>query len=132
MKATLQIIITVVILGLLGFSVVKGSYTGNHNPEEVLPAKQQSYQLEVVNTPATRLKGLQGRDHLAPDAGMLFVFEKADRRCMWNKDVGFPLLAVFLNDKGQQVNAARMEAHSEDPVCSDEPVRYVLEINPPQ
>src|SRR5437867_13401095 len=38
---------------------------------------------EVADTPAKRTSGLMFRDRLAPDRGMLFVFEGAGERRFW-------------------------------------------------
>jgi len=50
----------------------------------------QSIQVELAATPAARQRGLMGRTHLAPDTGMLFVFDAPGRHCFWMRDTPLP------------------------------------------
>ena len=53
--------------------------------------------VEIMDTPATREKGLSGRDGLGPDEGMLFLFPAADRYAFWMKDMRFPIDILWIN-----------------------------------
>jgi hypothetical protein len=55
------------------------------------------FQVEVAGTPREKAIGLSGRDGLAEDAGMLFVYEEADRYSFWMKDMNFPLDFIWIN-----------------------------------
>lgn len=58
----------------------------------------QTYKLEKVSKPADLAKGLSGRDSLASNSGMLFVFAGGDsQRCMWMKDMRFDIDIVWVN-----------------------------------
>ncbi len=52
----------------------------------------------VAATPATREKGLSGREGLGPDEGMLFIFEKLDTYAFWMKDMRFPIDILWIRD----------------------------------
>jgi uncharacterized membrane protein (UPF0127 family) len=52
---------------------------------------------EVATTPAARAKGLGGRDSLADEAGMLFIFPTARQAAFWMKDMRFPLDFVWIS-----------------------------------
>jgi len=54
--------------------------------------------LEIVRTPEERRRGLSGRDSLAQDQGMLFIFEKPVRASFWMKEMSFPLDFIWLRN----------------------------------
>jgi uncharacterized protein len=83
---------------------------------------------EVAADFGTRMQGLMHRKALAPNAGMLFVFEDAAIHCMWMKNTLIPLSVAFIDDQGRIVNIADMEPHSEQSHCAAQPVRYALEM----
>jgi len=53
---------------------------------------------DVASTPATREKGLSGRESLGPDEGVLFIFMRADRYAFWMKDMKFPIDILWIKD----------------------------------
>jgi uncharacterized membrane protein (UPF0127 family) len=84
---------------------------------------------EVVSEPATRARGLMHRPSLAPNAGMLFIFDDAAIHCMWMRNTLIPLSVAFLDGRGTIVNIADMQPHSEASHCAAQPVKYALEMN---
>lgn len=54
--------------------------------------------IEVADTAAERSKGLSGRDSLAADAGMLFVFPESKKYQFWMKGMKFPLDLIFIQN----------------------------------
>lgn len=54
--------------------------------------------VEIADTKEKRGKGLGGRDNLASDSGMLFIFDKEDKYAFWMKSVKFPLDMIWIND----------------------------------
>ena len=84
---------------------------------------------EVVNTQQTRMTGLMQRRTMAPQRGMLFVFDEARTHCMWMKNTYIPLSVAFLDDGGRIINVADMQPHAEDNHCATRPARYALEMN---
>jgi len=53
--------------------------------------------VEIADTKEKRSKGLAGRQSLATDEGMLFVFPKADKYPFWMKGLSFPIDFVWIN-----------------------------------
>ena len=53
---------------------------------------------EIADTSSKRNKGLGGRDSLASDSGMLFVFDKVDRHNFWMKGMKIPLDFIWILD----------------------------------
>ncbi len=52
--------------------------------------------VEIADTQAKRSKGLAGRDSLASDSGMLFVFSEPSKYSFWMKGLSFPLDFVWI------------------------------------
>ncbi|MBI4089855.1 MAG: DUF192 domain-containing protein [Candidatus Kerfeldbacteria bacterium] len=53
---------------------------------------------EVAATPSARSQGLSGRDSLAADAGMLFIFEQPGPHAFWMQGMRFPIDIIWIND----------------------------------
>lgn len=56
------------------------------------------FTFEVVNTPASKTKGLSGRGKIGSD-GMLFVFDQSDLHGIWMKDMEFDLDLIWVADE---------------------------------
>jgi uncharacterized membrane protein (UPF0127 family) len=97
-------------------------------PRTELRSGPYAFDVEVASTPAQRARGLMGRTRLAGDAGMLFVFEAAERHCFWMKDTPLALSIAFLADDGTIVGTADMQPQTNDLHCAAGPVRYALEV----
>ena len=89
------------------------------------------YQIDaqVAAMPLERQIGLMYRKEMPQQEGMLFVFEQASPQCFWMKNTLLPLTAAFVADDGRIVNLVDMKPQTTDNHCSEEPVRYVLEMN---
>ena len=83
---------------------------------------------EVAADFSTRGRGLMHRKGLAPNAGMLFVFDGPSQQCMWMKNTYIPLSVAFLDEQGTIINIADMQPHSEQTHCSARPALYALEM----
>lgn len=99
----------------------------------VLPIKRLSagmhvIQAEIAATPETRSTGLMHRKSLAPNHGMLFVFEQANIQCFWMRNTFIPLSIAFLLDDGTITNIADMTPQSDQSHCSVKPVKFALEM----
>lgn len=84
---------------------------------------------QLAVTPLQREVGLMFRKEMPQAEGMLFIFEQPEKQCFWMKNTILPLTAAFVADDGRIVNLADMKPQTETTHCSDEPVRYVLEMN---
>ena len=77
-------------------------------------------------------RGLQFRTSLAPDAGMLFVFQPpADPGdvAFWMKDTPLPLSIAFVDPSGAVVSLQEMDAHSQNLHRAPKPFAYAVEAN---
>ncbi|MEO5806747.1 DUF192 domain-containing protein [Devosia sp.] len=88
-----------------------------------------AFNLEIVDTPSGRAKGLMFRQELAPDAGMLFDFKEQRPVSFWMQNTLIPLDMVFIDAKGVvksvHVNARPLDTTA---IPSGAPVQFVLEI----
>lgn len=93
-----------------------------------LKAGMHLIRAEVAADFSSRARGLMHRKSLAPNAGMLFIFDDAALHCMWMKNTYVPLSVAFLDEKGEIINIADMEPQSERSHCAARPARYALEM----
>ena len=97
-------------------------------PVAELRAGMHLIRAEVAADFSTRGRGLMHRKGLAPNAGMLFIFDGPSQQCMWMKNTYIPLSVAFLDDKGEIINIADMQPHSEQSHCAARPALYALEM----
>lgn len=95
--------------------------------------REHCYRVEVVEEESERARGLQFRDSLEREAGMLFVFPSVGVYPFWMKDTLIPLDIVWLDEEKRVVDMALSV-----PPCRSQPcpvyrprgeARYVLEVN---
>lgn len=88
------------------------------------------FDIEIAATAEEIRKGLMGRDYLAPDKGMLFVFGLEEPRSFWMKNTRIPLDMIFVKADGTirhiHANAIPLD---ETPIASNGPVLGVVEVN---
>lgn len=102
-----------------------------HFPETDLNIGLYVIKAEVAATPAQREQGLMFRTEMAPNEGMVFIFEQPASVCMWMKNTLLPLSVAFIDGSGRIVNIEDMKPQTLDSHCSkkDTLVRYALEMN---
>jgi len=54
--------------------------------------------VDIVDTPQLRMRGLSGRPGLAPEEGMLFLFETPRIQSFWMKDMRFEIDILWIRD----------------------------------
>ena len=118
----------------LGFVSLTFAAVAQQGPQLQLPRTQLTAGMHVLNvqlaqTPEQRQIGLMWRKEMPQHEGMLFVFEQPTKQCFWMRNTLIPLSAAFVADDGTIVNIADMKPQSDDSHCSEQPVRYVLEMN---
>ncbi len=87
-------------------------------------------EVTVADTVAERTQGLSGRQPLAENEGMFFIFDEADRYGFWMKDMKFAIDIIWLSDEGFVVHIHENVTPGSYPQVfqPDVPVRYVLEV----
>lgn len=100
-------------------------------PTATLRVGERSYVLNIAASKASQEKGLGGRESLAQDRGMLFVFKAPATQCFWMKDMQFPLDIIWLNSTKQVTYVAANVTPATYPqqYCGDASTKYVVELN---
>lgn len=106
------------------------------NSKKVVNINNSKINIEIADTQDKRTKGLGGRDSLATDSGMLFIFPKADKYSFWMKGLKFPLDIIWINGDrivDTLINVKPPESGQKDETLSVfqpvSPVDKVLEVN---
>jgi uncharacterized membrane protein (UPF0127 family) len=86
-------------------------------------------QAEVAAKDAERQQGLMYRTHMAPNEGMVFLFDAPAGVCMWMKNTYVPLSVAFIDKDGKIVNIEDMQPQTTESHCAKGAVRYALEMN---
>ncbi len=102
-------------------------------PQPALPTVKLSAGIhlitaEVAASDPSRMRGLMFRESLAPNHGMLFVFDHKAIHCMWMRNTLIPLSVAFVDDDGAIVNIEDMNPRTETSHCARRPVRFALEM----
>ena len=86
--------------------------------------------VELARTDAEKARGLMHRTALAPDAGMLFLFDESSDHAFWMKNTLIPLDMLFIADDGRIVGVvARAVPGDLTARSAGGPSRFVLEVN---
>ncbi|MBI3485702.1 DUF192 domain-containing protein [Candidatus Daviesbacteria bacterium] len=140
-------IIGLVILIFAGFLITKNPTVvnnalaplgGPNQPVNMvkLKVKDAVVNAEIADTQAKRAKGLSGRDSLASDSGMLFLYEKPGNYIFWMKGMKFSLDFIWI--KGDSVVDLTENVSPPQPGQTDaqltryqasEPIDKILEVN---
>jgi uncharacterized membrane protein (UPF0127 family) len=97
-------------------------------PTVQLTAGMHVVRAELAADFTSRMQGLMHRESLAPNSGMLFVFDEVSVHCMWMKNTLIPLSVAFVDASGTITNIADMAPHSEQSHCAARPALFALEM----
>ena len=100
------------------------------SPMRTIGVGDQTVQATVVETPAERQRGLSGREGLAPDEGMLFIFPADGEYGFWMKDMRFSIDILWLAAEGTIVSITENVSPDTYPQSFEptQQARYVLEL----
>jgi uncharacterized protein len=86
--------------------------------------------VQIAADPVSRARGLMKRTTLAPDGGMLFVFDSPAILSFWMRDTVLPLDIAFIGSDRRIVNILSMQPLDDKRLYrSSGPARYALEVN---
>lgn len=89
----------------------------------------RAFTVEIADDDAEREKGLMYRTTLAPDAGMLFEWDRAAPRAFWMKNTYIPLDIIYIGANGRIISIAAMaQPFDETPIPSRGDAKAVLEL----
>ena len=88
--------------------------------------------IEIADDDQLRAQGLMYRDHLAPDAGMLFFFAREDEYPFWMKNTRIPLDIIWIDSNRRIAHVKHEVPPCRTPDCPSYPpnakAQYVLEL----
>lgn len=92
------------------------------------------FQVELAQSAQEHYQGLSGRQSLAEDKAMLFVFDDYAQRTFVMRDMSFPLDIIWIKDNQvigceKSVPILDVITYEISQVISSEPVNYALEVN---
>jgi uncharacterized membrane protein (UPF0127 family) len=98
-------------------------------PVMSLTAGMYVIQAEVAANDAQRQQGLMFREKLAPNSGMVFLFNQPAQVCMWMKNTYVPLSVAFIDERGKILNIEDMQPQTTSSHCATGQATYALEMN---
>jgi len=122
---------------ILGLIVVFGSIflfftrpVDNNIQSKIIKINDTSLKVEVVDTPETRERGLSGRESLARDTGMLFIFDSPAQYGFWMRDMNFAIDIIWIDANFRIVDVSKEVSPETFPQVfyPDQAVVYVLEL----
>jgi uncharacterized protein len=134
--AIILLIIGVVLVGIWMFSSRNpiDEASTSTAPTSIAESKAiingKTISLIVVDTEETREVGLGGRDGLADNQAMLFIFDKPDFYEFWMKDMKFPIDIIWLGTDRKIVhieNNVSPETYPDTTFMPESEALYVLE-----
>ena len=93
-----RIIIGFIVILLLFSAFIVFQIDKSPTPAAKVSIDNRTFSVEVATSSAQQQQGLSGRNSLATDKGMLFIFKTPNKYAFWMKDMKFPLDMVFIKD----------------------------------
>jgi uncharacterized membrane protein (UPF0127 family) len=88
----------------------------------------KTFHLELALEPATRFKGLSGRDKIDDDGGMLFVFPRPETLAFVMRDCPIDIDIIFLDGAGRVVATHKM-LHEKERSEEEKPIDPATGVN---
>jgi len=98
-------------------------------PTTTIQVKDIAIKVEVADDAGERARGLQHRESLPADEGMIFVYPTAEPRAFWMEYTIVPLSIAFADAKGRIIQIADMKPLDRTSVPSGGDAMYALEVN---
>ena len=117
---------------LFGVALVS-SAGAQSGPQPTLPTARLTAGMHIITaelatTAQSRTVGMMFREKVAPNHGMLFVFDFKAQECFWMRNTPLPLSIAFIEDDGTILQINDMAPKDDALHCSQRPVRFALEM----
>ncbi len=130
-KKRVRIIFVIFILIIFIFLIYFVSIKPDDNPKKVC-FSEKCVEVEIVDTPETRMQGLMFRESLGDGEGMLFIFEEENIYPFWMKNTLIPLDMIWISQDTKIIDIKTAVPCEIDPCPNYSPsgkALYVLEVN---
>lgn len=121
--------LTPVLLALLMLTTTSCATSSN---EPWVELRGQRFIVEIADDDASRARGLMFRNELAPDRGMLFIFEREQPQAFWMRNTYIPLDILYFDAQRRLVSMSQRTPPCRSQQCPSYPskgaARYTLEI----
>lgn len=123
---------------IVGISVFVGCTATDSRGERVfVRIGNAEVGVEIARTDSARQLGLSGREYLAEDTGMLFVYENPGLHGIWMKDMNFPIDIIWIGAEDSRIGTLRVLDMKKNVSPETYPIvftpsvpsTYVLEVN---
>ncbi len=106
-------------------------YGINKSDVATATVNRQVIQIEVVQTPKEKEKGLSGRESLPSGEGLLFIYDESGQQQFWMKDMNFPIDIIWIATDYRVIDITKNLTPDTYPqrFTSNKPAQYVLEVN---
>lgn len=137
-KIFVIIILALVVFWVFKFWTSEVEIFRTSEVEEVLTSDVQEIKIkniplniQLADSPAERVLGLSGRDDLADDEGLLFIFNSSGFYNFWMKDMRFPIDIIWVGEDWRVVDLKTAVSPATYPelFTSRQLAKYVLEVN---
>ncbi len=91
-------LVVIVVLVALSFNLKSIDDFRLLKKDPTVTVNNKVFKVEVADDQTERALGLSGREALAEEKGMLFLFEKPGYYSFWMKNMKFPLDIIFINE----------------------------------
>lgn len=117
---------------LLGYLMIIFVFSLSAEPKlktTILVVGKSTFNVEIADNDLSRAKGLMKRPFLAPNKGMVFVFNRDEILSFWMKDTSIPLSVAYIDVGGRIIDIFDLEPFNTREVRSSSFARYALELN---
>jgi uncharacterized membrane protein (UPF0127 family) len=118
---------------LSSFLILSFSRKGFAQDKEKICFKEHCIEVELAQSKAELMRGLQFRDSLDADKGMLFIFPESNVYTFWMKNTSVPLDILWLDDSKKIIYIEKgVPPCKRDPCPTygpEEKSRFVIEVN---
>lgn len=133
MEAKHQRILLGILVGLVVLLVLVAGFLAARSlfrPHVTLRLGDGVFSAYLARTPAEHERGLSGRESLAEHDALLFVYDSAQQRSIWMKDMNFSIDAVWLDDQKRVIHVAENLSPATYPnsFSANKPARYIVEL----